>query len=127
MRFPPTRLLLAALAASLWLVVAQAQSIKVLVQASPLAGFQYYAGEDLWAQMKEGDRLTLVREPDNEHDARAVRVDWQGHKLGYLPRLENGAVAAEMDRGARVEGRIARLYVHRNPWRRLRVAVYVVL
>lgn len=126
MRFPLIRLLVA-VAAAVWLSSAQAQSIKVLVQASPLAGFQYYAGEDLWTQMKEGDRLSLVREADNAHDARAVRVDWQGHKLGYLPRLENGAVAAEMDRGAKVEGRIARLLNHRNPWRRLRIEVYVIL
>ena len=126
MRSPPIRRL-AALIACLWLVAAQAQAVKVLVQASPLAGFQYYAGEDLWQQMKEGDRLRLVREADNEHDAKAVRVEWRGTKLGYLPRAENGAVAAAMDRGARVEGRIARLYVHRNPWRRLRIEVYVVL
>ena len=116
-----------ALAAVLWLGAAQAQAVKVLVQASSLAGFQYYAGEDLWQEMKEGDRLTLVREADNAHDAKAVRVEWRGRKLGYLPRAENGAVSAEMDRGARVEGRISRLSVHRNPWRRLRIEVYVVL
>lgn len=112
---------------SAWQPPAFADSIKVLVQSSPLAGFQYYAGADLWQRMKEGDRLTLVREPDNEHDPKAVRVEWQGVKLGYLPRAENAAVSAEMDRGARVEGRIARLFLHRNPWRRLRIEVFVVL
>lgn len=106
---------------------ALAQQIKILVQSSPLAGFQYHAGKRLWSQMQTGDALALVREPDNAHDANAVRVEWQGHKIGYLPRAENRAVAAEMDRGARVEARIARLAEDRNPWRRVLVDVFVVL
>lgn len=104
-----------------------AQQIKILVQSSPLAGFQYHAGKRLWSQMQPGDALTLVREPDNRHDANAVRVEWQGHQIGYLPRAENRAVAAEMDRGTQVAARIARLAEDRNPWRRVLVDVYVVL
>lgn len=112
----------ACIAAPAW-----ADSIKVLVQSSPLAGFQFYAGRELWDEMKPGDALALVREPDNPHDAHAVRVEWRGRRLGYLPRAENRAVAAEMDRGGRVEGRIARLNRHVDPWRRIRIEVYVVL
>ncbi|MBK7663293.1 MAG: HIRAN domain-containing protein [Candidatus Methylophosphatis roskildensis] len=103
------------------------QEVRILVQSSPLAGFRYYAGETLWQEMKVGDELALVREPDNAHDANAVRVQWRGHKLGYLPRAENRAVAAEMDRGAPVVARIAALLQDRNPWKRLRVDIYVVL
>lgn len=105
----------------------QAQTVKLLVQSSPLAGFQYHAGAAVWAQLRVGDRLQLIREPDNAHDPRAVRVDWQGRPLGYLPRAENDAVAAAMDRGERVEGRIAALDEHRNPWRRVRIEVFAVL
>ena len=107
--------------------LAQAATIKLLVQSSPLAGFQYHAGTAVWTQLKVGDRLQLVREPENPHDARAVRVDWQGRQLGYLPRAENEAVAAAMDSGERVEGRIAALVEHRNPWRRVRIEVFVAL
>lgn len=106
---------------------ALAASIKVLVQSSPLAGFQFYAGKALWDEMQEGDALSLVREPENAHDANAIRVEWRGRKLGYLPRAENRAVAAEMDRGGKVEARIARLQRHRDPWKRILVEVYVVL
>lgn len=106
---------------------AHAQTVKILVQSSPLAGFQYYAGEALWAQMREGDKLELVRERDNEHDPHAVRVEWRGVKLGYLPRAQNRAVADEMDRGGRVAGRIARLTAERNPWRRLLIEVFVLI
>lgn len=106
---------------------AQGESIKVLVQSSPLAGFQYYSGKASWDEMKAGDPLTLVRETDNPHDANAVRIEWRGRTLGYLPRAENRAVAAEMDRGGRVEARIARLTNHRSPWQRVRIEVFVVL
>ncbi len=106
---------------------AQADSIKVLVQSSPLAGFQFYAGRDLWDEMKAGDALVLAREPENAHDAHAVRVEWRGRKLGYLPRAENRAVASEMDRGGKVTARIARLNRHLDPWKRIHVEVYVVL
>jgi len=106
---------------------AQAQSIRILVQSSPLAGFQYHAGAAVWNALQVGDALTLAREPDNPHDANAVRVSWRGRQLGYLPRAENGAVAAEMDRGGRIEARIAALRAHRNPWQRVLIEVYVVL
>jgi hypothetical protein len=116
-----------ALVLALGLAPAWAQTVKILVQSSPLAGFQFYAGRAVWDEMKEGDPLTLVREPDNRHDANAIRVEWRGRKLGYVPRAENAAIAAEMDRGARVEARVARLYRHRDPWQRIRFEVFLVL
>ena len=106
---------------------ALAGEVRILVQSSPLAGFRYYAGEALWHDMREGDRLTLVREADNEHDANAVRVEWRGQKLGYLPRAENRAVAAAMDGGEAVDARIAKLRQHRNSWQRVLIEVFVVL
>lgn len=76
--------------------------------------------------MRVGDRLALVREAENPHDTNAVRVEWRALKLGYLPRAENAAVARALDRGERVEGRIAAPTLHKNPWRRLRIEVFVV-
>ncbi|MHB1246627.1 MAG: HIRAN domain-containing protein [Sulfuriferula sp.] len=99
----------------------------ILLQASPLAGFQYYRGKQVWAEMHEGDTLELVREPQNVHDPRAVRVEWHGIKLGYVPRRENEAVARLLDRGSRLEARIVRLSVSRNPWQRVLFEVYLPL
>lgn len=112
---------------ALWSALAQADAVKVLVQSSPLAGFQYHAGGELWDALKVGDALALVREADNPHDANAVRVEWRGRQLGYLPRAENRAVAAAMDAGEAVEARIARLREHKNPWQRVLIEVFVVL
>jgi hypothetical protein len=106
---------------------AQTSDARMLVQSSPLAGFQYYEGAGLWEKMKVGDPLALVREPGNPHDANAVRVEWQGHKLGYVPRRENAAVARHLDRGGAVEARVSKLQAHRNPWQRIEFEVFVGL
>jgi hypothetical protein len=98
-------------------------SANILLQDSPLAGFQYHAGKALWPQMQVGDALTLIREPDNPHDARAVRVEWQGHKIGYVPRRENADVARFMDGGQALVARIARLAEVRDPWSRVRFEI----
>lgn len=106
---------------------AQDTEVRMLVQSSPLAGFRYYEGKALWDEMKVGDALALVREAGNPHDANAVRVEWQGHRLGYVPRRENRAVAQHMDRGGRVEARISKLQKHPNAWQRVEFEVFVRL
>ena len=116
-----------ALAAAAAAVPAQSGEVRMLVQSSLLAGFQYYQGGRLWDEIKVGDALTLAREPDNPHDSNAVRVEWQGQMLGYVPRRENQAVARHMDSGGKVEARVSKLMQHRNPRQRIEFEVFVKL
>ena len=104
-----------------------AESIRILVQSSPLAGSQYYAASEIGHRIQLDDRLTLSREPDNRHDRNAVRVDWKGHKLGYIPRTENRAIARALDAGEQLEARVSRLRSDANPWRRVEFEVYLIL
>jgi hypothetical protein len=114
------------LSACLWLpLCAPAQSVQLLVQDSPLAGFRYGEAADVWPQLRQGDALELVREPDNAHDANAVRVEWRGRKLGYVPRRENAAIAWGLDRGAPLRARVSRLVEHANPARRIGFEIYI--
>jgi len=106
---------------------AAAESVKVLVQSSPLAGSQYYAAAKVWNDIRIGDRLTLTREPGNRHDRNAVRVDWQGRQIGYVPRAENGAVARALDAGERLEARVSKRRDDADPWRRIEIEVYLIL
>jgi hypothetical protein len=99
----------------------------IVVRSSPLAGFQFHAAEALFAQMQVGDRLALVREPDNPHDPNAIRVEWRQVKLGYVPRRDNPQVARQIDLGAALEARISRLREARNPWDRIEFEVVLVL
>ncbi|KFB75214.1 MULTISPECIES: HIRAN domain-containing protein [Candidatus Accumulibacter] len=115
----------------IWLVLCgsagAAETIRVLVQSSPLAGSQYYAVAELWPQIKPGDHLILIREPDNRHDRKAIRVEWNGRPLGYVPRAENRAVAQAIDAGEKLEARVSRLRDDPNPWRRVEFEVFLVL
>ncbi|MBL8394865.1 MAG: HIRAN domain-containing protein [Candidatus Accumulibacter sp.] len=129
---PSRRLDQALWLARLWpaffcLPAAAGETVKVLVQSSPLAGSQYYAVTELWSQIRPGDRLTLVRETDNRHDRNAVRVEWNGRQLGYVPRAENRAVARALDDGEKLQARVARLREDRNPWRRVEFEVFLIL
>jgi hypothetical protein len=104
---------------------AAAQQVRVLVQSSPLAGFNYHQAPEVWRELRVGDALRLAREPDNAYDARAVRVEWRGHMLGYVPRAHNAALAWAMDRGETLEARISRLRPQRSPRKRVEFEVYV--
>jgi len=122
-RFLLSALACAAAAGALGDAPAPAASVRLVVQSSPLAGFRYGEAAEVWAQMKHGDPLDLVREPGNAHDANAVRVEWRGRKLGYVPRSENGALAWAMDRGEVLKARVSRLIEHRNARRRIEFEV----
>jgi len=105
--------------------LAAAQQVRMLVQSSPLAGFNYHQAPEVWRGMRIGDALRLEREPENVHDARAIGVRWQGYKLGYVPRAQNAALAWAMDRGENLHARVSRLQPHRNPRKRIEFEVYV--
>ena len=104
---------------------AQAQSVQLLVQSSPLAGFRHAEAAALMPVLQQGDALDLVREAGNPHDPNAVRVEWRGRKLGYVPRRENAAVAWGLDRGTALRARVSRLDEHPNPARRIEFEVYI--
>lgn len=115
----------------MWFVAASAMagqdsSSKMILQASPLAGFQHYAGRALFPLMAVGQPLALLREPANPHDAKAVRVEWNGIQIGYAPRADNVDLARLMDRGAPVAARILHLQKSRDPWKRILMEIYVL-
>src|SRR4051812_15667751 len=106
---------------------AESVSARIFVQNAPLAGFVYYDGKTVWEQMRAGDRLSLMREPGNPHDGNAVKLVWNGHMLGYVPRKDNADLARQMDHGARVEARITDLQRAGNGRHRISYEIYVPL
>jgi HIRAN domain len=100
---------------------------RIELQRSAVAGFQYHDGEKLWASLRIGDALTLAREADNVYDKRAVRVDWHGRKLGYVPRLDNASVSHLLDSGVLLEIEIVSLRESYNPWDRIGLAVHLIV
>ena len=100
---------------------------EILVHSTLTAGLRHHAAKAVWDALTQGDEVELVRERDNPHDRNAVRVEWRGHLLGYLPRSENAAVARQLDQGNPLKGRIARLGKYRNHRLKLEIDVYLRL
>ena len=59
------------------------------------------------ATLETGELLMLVAEAGNPHDPNAVAVLRHGLKLGYVPREANAPVALLLEKGRRVECRVA--------------------
>ena len=97
----------------------------ILIQTSSIAGFQFYDGEHIWNRLSIGNVLQLIREPDNPYDENAVGIYWRNSKLGYLPRVENTAVAQMMDQEQEMTARISSKKESFNPWERLAIEVWL--
>ena len=50
-----------------------------------VVGARYHGAEGVCLRLRPGDEVDLVREPENAHDANAIRVGHGGELLGYLP------------------------------------------
>lgn len=105
---------------------ADTQDRTILLQESPIAGFQYYRGDAIWPNLGVGKRLSLVRESFNEHDSDAVAVYFRNDKLGFVPQIENRTIAQMLDRGERLEATISRVLNESDPWERIRMRIFRV-
>ena len=76
-------------------------SKEIYIGRQAIVGMRFQVGADaLIKDLKPGDKITFLREPENEYDGRAVMaIDEKGRKLGYIPRRENLVMSALMDYG----------------------------
>lgn len=80
------------------------------VVAAGLQFYRYADPDDLGGRVMPapGDRLALVRTPDNEADANAVEIWWRNeHQLGHLPRGVAAELAPRLDGGDPVRAYVA--------------------
>lgn len=75
---------------------------------SKIAGTPNY--QDALKKCKEGERLWLLREPNNPYDPNAISV-WSQSKeiIGYIKRDLAADLAPQMDRGQWIEVKISEL------------------
>jgi len=91
------------------------------------AGFRHYEGMQLLEQMKAGDLLELVREPDNKYDDCAIALHWQGKKIGFIPADTNEMLSYLLDAEAlSLFAVITHLEKNAQPWENVAVAIYFV-
>lgn len=88
-----------------------------------VAGFQYHEGPRWLSRISHGDAVILRAEPENPHDAGAIRLEWKGRHLGYVPRTRNGLLVRLLSQGAPVQGRITAVAPSAEPWQAVEVAI----
>lgn len=103
-----------------------AVAARVLIQTTLTAGLAHHEAKAVWADLAPGDALVLVREPTNPDDPDAVRVEWRGRLLGYVPRVDNADVARMLDRGQSLAASIRSVARYRNHRRKLEIDIHVV-
>jgi hypothetical protein len=92
-----------------------------------IAGFTFYDGPIVFDQLKVGTELTLLPEPDNRYDPKAVAIYYSQHKLGFIPKGCNAEIFKLLTMGHNVfETRIQRIDPHAHMEEQVGVIVYVV-
>lgn len=88
------------------------------------AGFQYYEGPQIINSLRHGEQLTLLREPANPHDGKAIAVySAAGQKLGYLPAYINETPALQMDAGRKFTALVKKIDPTAQPWEMLEMTI----
>lgn len=97
----------------------------MLLDVMAVKGFAYVPQrEALLPLLRNGEPITLRREPGNPHDCKAVRLlRADGRAIGYLPMKYNAIPAALLDEGQRLAGRL-RLPGGEGGPRRMEVEIY---
>ena len=85
-----------------------------------VAGFQHHEGALVLSQLKTGDELTLEAQPDNPYDSQAIAIKGRGEMLGYVPADQNGLLSVLFH-----YGRVMQVAPENEPWKQLRVAIFV--
>lgn len=91
-----------------------------------VAGTTHVVGlEELEPFLQPGERLTLIRVPDNPSDPFAIKVYNRDRvKLGYVPREQNLVLARLMDAGKELYA-ILTEKGRRGDWLRLRIQIFL--
>jgi hypothetical protein len=90
-----------------------------------VAGLQYHQAADQLG-FQRCDPVSLVREPRNPHDQRAIRIEWKGLHIGYVPRNQNRILSRMLDRGEPLMAHINKFNRTEPTWHRVKIRVALV-
>jgi hypothetical protein len=62
-----------------------------------IAGVQHHQIHEVLAELTEDEILDLVPEPTNSYDPNAVRIEFNGVMLGYVPKKFSAEISAMLE------------------------------
>lgn len=90
----------------------------VLFESVRIAGTTHTPNiNDVIDRIPEDALLRFVREPDNQADPWAIRVEYDGRKIGYMPADKNELIARLMDGGKTLHGSLLERSLQGNWWK----------
>lgn len=90
----------------------------VLCESVRVAGTTHAPNiDDVMGEMPDDAQLTLFREPDNQADRWAIRVEHEGRKIGYVPADRNELIARLMDGGKTIRGSLIEREIQGSWWK----------
>jgi len=57
--------------------------------------------QEFTKDLKSGDILTLIREPNNQYDPNAIAIFFNGNQLGYVNKFNAESIAPRLDAGTK--------------------------
>ena len=99
---------------------------EILLFDTYIAGTSHVRAESAFDEIKEGDKVTLQREPDNRFDENAILVlNSKSKKLGYVPEKDNTVFARLMDAGKYLTAKIEHIEPN-GSFRQIDISIYLV-
>lgn len=81
--------------------------------------------ESIGEQIKDGDRLVFYREPNNETDPQAIRIETLNkEKIGYVPRQDNIIFSRLMDAGKVLFAKVVEKELL-GKWLKIKIKIYL--
>ena len=91
-----------------------------------VAGTTHIEGiENIGESLKKGDRLVFYREPENEHDPQAIRIETlRKEKIGYVPHKDNVIFSRLMDAGKVLFAKVIEKEM-KGKWLKIKIKIYL--
>ncbi len=90
-------------------------------------GFQFYNGPKILHTLQQGQLVELFREPENIHDACAIAIYCNQHKIGYVPAEQNEILSRLMDSDVvKLAAELTHIEPHAATWENVHIAIYIL-
>ncbi|MEK5230758.1 HIRAN domain-containing protein [Lysinibacillus sp. FSL K6-0232] len=89
-----------------------------------IAGWRYYDGEQVMNQLRAGDIVELVVDPENKQDHKAVIVmSINGNKLGFIPAFYSGWMHEVIGKNCSYQAKIEAIHPQAAPHRKVNISI----
>lgn len=89
-----------------------------------VAGWRYYEGDQVIGQLKVGDSVKFLLDPQNDHDHKAVVVmSINGEKLGFIPAFYSGWMYEVIEKECIYQATVEAIHPQAVPHRKVCISI----